>query len=275
MYTLSGDFFIFKEGENLQNFKIITSKENSLIKLVCALQGSSKARNEHNLFVLEGLRICDDAYLCGIKFDKLIVSETANKKHSNVLEKYSNNAEECYLVSDNLFKKISDTSSPQGIIALCRMPEKNIKINKNGRYIALENISDPSNLGAVSRTAEALGVYGIILSQDSCDPYSPKSLRASMGTLLRMPIIMFDDFAQGIEDSGLKSYACVVDSDAFSINEVDFKNGSVVIVGNEANGLTDKTKQIADFQITIQMRGKAESLNASVAAAIAIWEMMK
>ena len=275
MYTLSGDFFIFKEGEKLQNFKIITSKENSLIKLVCALQGSSKARNENNLFVLEGLRICDDAYICGIKFDKLIVSESAKIKYSNALKEYCKNALECYEIPDNLFKKISDTSSPQGIIALCCMPQKDVDIDKNGRYIALENIGDPSNLGAVSRTAEALGVNGIILSKDSCDPYSPKSLRASMGTLLRMPIIILEDFANGIKRSGLKSFACVVDSNATSITDVNFENGSVVMIGNEANGLTEETIKAADSKITIQMCGKAESLNASVAAAIAIWEMMK
>jgi TrmH family RNA methyltransferase len=155
------------------------------------------------------------------------------------------------------------------------MPEKNTVIDPCGRYVALENINDPSNLGAVSRTAEALGVSGIILSANGCDPYSPKSLRASMGTLLRMPIIIMNDFVECIKNSGLKSYACVVDSNAKSITDVDFCDGSVVMIGNEANGLTTEAKAVASEKITIKMTGKAESLNAATAAAISIWEMMK
>ncbi len=259
----------------MKNFRIITSKDNSLIKLVCALQSSSNARREHNLFVLEGLRICDDANSCSIEFDRLIVSETAAEKYSDSVSVFANNAKECYKISDNLFKKISDTTSPQGIIALASMPEKCCEIDKKGRYVALENINDPSNLGAVSRTAEALGVNGIILSANGCDPYSPKSLRASMGTLLRMPIIILEDFAEGIKNSGLKSYACVVDKSETSITEVCFSDGSVVMIGNEANGLTEAAKNAADEKITIKMSGKAESLNAATAAAISIWEMMK
>ncbi len=259
----------------MKNWINLTSKDNSLIKLVCALQSSRKARKEHNLFVLEGLRICDDAKFCEIKFDKLIISETASLKYKDAVGKFAENSDECYLIPDSLFKKISDTTSPQGIIAVARMPQKNTEIDKNGRYIALENLNDPSNLGAISRTAEALGVSGIILSGDSCDPYSPKSLRASMGTLLRMPLIIFDDFSNCIKQSGLKSFACVVEKEAKSITDVCFENGSVVMIGNEANGLTVAAKAIANEQITIKMSGKAESLNAATAAAISIWEMMK
>ncbi len=259
----------------MQNPVVITSKDNSLIKLVCSLQSSLKARKENGLFVLEGKRICDDAYCCGIRFDKLIISETAYNKYYEAIEKFSKNSDEFYKIPDSLFKKISDTTSPQGIIAVAKMPEKSLEIDKGGKYIALENINDPSNLGAISRTAEALGVSGIILSSDSCDPYSPKSLRASMGTLLRMPVIVLDDFVECLSKSSLKTYACVVDNDAIRITDVEFSSGSVLIIGNEANGLSDAAKEKADFRITIQMCGKAESLNASVAGAIAMWEMMK
>ncbi len=275
MKTLSGDFFIFKEGEKMENFKIITSKDNHLIKLVSSLQSSVSARKEHNLFVLEGLRICDDAYNFGVSFESFIVSETAADKYSQAVKMYADNSKECYKIPDSLFKKISDTASPQGIIALAKMPEKNIEIEKNGRYIALENINDPSNLGAVSRTAEALGVNGILLSKGSVDPYSPKSLRASMGTLLRMPVIVLENFIEDIKAYGLKTYACVVDNSAASITDISFSDGCAVMIGNEANGLTEQTKALADECITIKMSGKAESLNASVAAAISIWEMMK
>ncbi len=260
----------------MKNFNAISSKENSLIKLVCGLQKSAKERKENGLFVLEGLRICDDALQNGIQFDKLIVSKTAFEKLNKDIEKMASNATDCYLLNDSLFKKISDTATPQGIIAVAKIPQKSdSKIDLKGRYIALENLSDPSNLGAVSRTAEALGVSGIILSDNSCDPYSPKVLRASMGTLLRMPVIILSDFASNISRLGLTVYSCVVDSTAEKITEQSFCDGCVLVIGNEANGITEQTKNNSDKLITIPMSGKAESLNAAIAASIAMWEMMK
>ncbi len=260
----------------MENFSVITSRENSLIKLVSALQGSAVKRREFGLFVLEGLRICKDACENGIRFDKLIVSDTAIQKYGEDIEAFSENAAECFKIPDSLFLKISDTKTPQGIIAVCKIPlTDKSKIKNNGRYVALENVQDPANLGAVSRTAEALGAVGLILSADGCDPYSPKALRASMGTLLRMPIFIFGDFAAEIKASGITSYACVVDKSAESIKEVDFQDGCAVLIGNEGNGLTEEVIAAADKRITIPMNGRAESLNAAAAAAIAIWEMMK
>lgn len=260
----------------MQNFNRITSRENSLIKLVCSLQKSTKSRKEYNLFVIEGLRIARDAYDNSIRFDKLIVSDSALEKYTNEINDFADNSKECYCLPDSLFKKISDTVSPQGIIALSSIPTNDPEsIDLNGRYVALENVADPSNLGAISRTCEALGVSGIILTDSCCDPYSPKALRASMGTLLRIPLIILDDFATELCTLGLKTYSCVVDSSALPINSVDFTDGSVIIIGNEANGITEKTQLSSDFKITIPMSGRAESLNASVAAAISTWEMMK
>lgn len=258
----------------MSDFINISSKDNPLIKLVCSLQNSSKARKEHGLFVLEGLRICLDAFDNDIQFDKLIVSKTAYEKYYDEIVKFSEKSENCYILTDNLFQKISDTNSPQGIICVAEIPVFNKEIDINGKYIALENLQDPSNLGAISRTAEALGVSGIILSS-GCDPFSPKSLRASMGTLLRMPLYITKDLSDFIKKSNLKSFGCVVDKSAEKINDITFGQGSVIIIGNEANGLTDEAKSNADRLITIPMNGNAESLNAAVAAAISMWEMMK
>ena len=260
----------------MRNFTVITSRENSLIKFVCSLQSSSKARKENGLFVLEGLRILKDAYDNSIRFDKLIISESASNKYADEIADFESVSDECYCLPDSLFKKISDTTSPQGLIAVSKIPQNHPeKIKETGRYIALENISDPSNLGAISRTAEALGVSGIILTDNGCDPYSPKALRASMGTLLRMPLIILKDFSTELCNSNLKTYSCVVESEATSINTVKFTDGSVIIIGNEANGITVETRNNSFKKITIPMSGRAESLNAAVAAAIASWEMMK
>ncbi len=259
----------------MPEFIEISSKDNPLIKFVSLLQTSSKQRKSYNLFVLEGLRICDDAYQNNIRFDKLIVTKTALKKYGDHINRFITVSNNCYVLRDELFKKISDTNSPQGVIAVAQIPNTNEKISKNGRYIALENLADPSNLGAIARTAEALGVNGIIISADSCDPYSPKSLRSSMGTLLRVPIYIVESISEFSQKNDLRSFACVVDKDAENINNVKFTDGDVLFIGNEANGLTDESKEDAHCCITIKMRGNAESLNAAAAAAIAMWEMVK
>ena len=178
--------------------KEITSKDNSLIKLACELQRSSKKRREMGLFVLEGLRICQDALDNAIRFDKVIVSHSALEKHKSNIEALVSACGDGYLVTDSLFKKISDTDTPQGIIAIACVPESfNVDFSK-GKFIGLENLQDPSNLGAIARSCEALGADGILMSKGCCDPYAPKSLRASMGTLLRMPVIILNDFVKSL-----------------------------------------------------------------------------
>lgn len=257
------------------DFIEIYAKDNPLIKLASLLQVSHKARVQNNLFVLEGLRICMDAAENSIEFDKLIITKSAYEKHKTHINNFAKKSNKSYIVSENLFKKISDTSSPQGIIVLAKIPSVKIEISDKNRYIALENIADPANLGAVSRSAEALGIDGIILSSNGCDPYSPKSLRSSMGTLLRVPLYITDDVSDFIKQHNLKGYACVVDKNAENINSVKFLNGSVLMIGNEANGLSEKSKKEAFKLVTIPMQGKAESLNAAAAAAIAMWEMVR
>ncbi len=259
----------------MTDFLKISSKDNSAVKLVAALQSSSKQRKKQGKFVLEGLRICDDAYQNGIAFDMLFFSESAYKRHFDAAQAFAQNSKCCYVISDAVFKKISDTDSPQGICAVVSHPEKISRVDKNGRYIALENLADPSNLGAISRTAEALGISGIIITDTACDPYSPKALRASMGTLLRMPIIITDDIAAFAKNNSLRLISCVVDNTALKINGVKFSSGDVIVIGNEANGITKELQSSSDLKVTIPMLGKAESLNAASAAAIALWEMMR
>lgn len=259
----------------MHKFMEITAKDNALVKLVCSLQGSAKARREKGLFVLEGLRICRDAFENSIKFTHIIVTRTALEKFGEEIKRFSLAANQMVLVPDALIKKMSDTDTPQGILAVAEMPKINSKPNKSGRYIGLERVADPSNLGAVARTAEALGIDGIVLTNDGCDPYSPKALRASMGTLLRMPLYICEDITLFADNIGLRKIACVVNSDAKKITEITPANGDIFLIGNEANGLSDKTKEAADIKITIPMSGRAESLNAAAAASIVMWEMTR
>ncbi len=259
----------------MREFTKISSKDNQIVKEIALLQRSSKARNEKGVFVLEGLRLCMDAAENGYSFSVLAVSEDALEKHEKDIEYLCSFSKTVYLLANNIFSKISDTVSPQGILCLCEIPKYEIDIIKNGgKYVGLENIQDPSNLGAISRTAEAFGLDGMVIS-GGCDPYSSKSLRASMGALLRIPIILTDEPVHLFKKAGITTYAAVVDKEANKLNEVVFEKNSAVIIGNEANGLLEQTADACDVRITIPMSGRAESLNAGVAAAVIMWEMCK
>ncbi len=253
----------------------ITSRDNRTVKDTMRLISSVKARREEGLFVVEGLRLCEDAMLSGLRFLHLFVSDTALKRQPDVVVSLEKNADKVYYVNDSLYAYMSDTMTPQGVMAVIPKPQLCSELDKNGKYIALECVQDPANLGAVARSAEAFGISGLVLSADCCDAFSPKALRASMGALFRIPIIVTDDIIEIFSSENIRTFACVVDSSARPINSVEFSCGSAAIIGNEGNGLKPETAAAASERITIPMKGRAESLNAAVAAAITIWEMQR
>ena len=266
------------EGVKRMNFEFITSKDNRLIKDVRKLISSSKERREQSRFILEGLRLCADAAFNNYGIETAIVSE--NVEESDRLQTVLNKAQRVVQVSDSLFQHISDTVSPQGVLCVVKMPQTVSSFSEleNGKFIVLENTSDPSNLGAIARTAEALGIDGLIVSANGCDVFSPKSQRAAMGALLRLPVFVSKDILSDIntlKSNGFTVYASVVSDADCDVTEVQFKNKIVVLIGNEANGLTQEAINAASKKITITMKGKAESLNAAAAAAIFMWEMSK
>lgn len=259
--------------------KKITSKDNDNIKLINALNSSAKYRKKNKAFLLEGFRLCSEIVNEQIKPELLCVSEGYAEKYNSLvssLEDLSNNA---IMIPDSLFEKISDTKSPQGIICVCKSDIlRSFTPQKTGKYVALENVSDPLNLGTVIRTAEALNVNGLILSKDCCDVLSPKVVRGSMGAVLRMSFIFVDsmaDYVLQLNEMGFDTFASVVQSDVKKITDINFKDGSVVLIGNEGNGLTKETVDACKEKITIPMNGRAESLNAAAAASIVMWELVK
>lgn len=256
------------------DLKEITSRDNPYIKHICRLISAASYREKCGEFTAEGLRICKDCFDNNVEVKSLIVTYDFYAKNTETVDKMSAKADALIKVTDSVFEKISDTKNPQGILAVGKIPDISAAgINLKGKYAALENVSDPSNLGAIARTAEALGIDGIILSGTGCDPFNPKALRASMGTLLRLKITVFEDFCEGIRKSGLTPFCCVVKGGE-DIRKVNFPCGSVVIIGNEANGLSEQARTLGE-NITINMAGSAESLNAAAAAAIAMWELKK
>ena len=258
----------------------ITSRNNEKIKNAAKLGAESSYRRKTGMFFLEGLRLCCDAAENGIKPESVFVTESALEKHSDELGVLLAAGKENFIITDEISDKLSDTKSSQGVFCVCKTLDKfsNIdKINNNGIYIAVENIQTPDNLGAVARTAEALGLDGMIVS-GGCDIYNPKALRAAMGSLLRLPVFSVADLPSFLEEcnrSGMNTYAAVPDSSAVPVTEMDRTKGIICAVGNEGNGLTDKTISSCKSKITIPMKGRAESLNASAAACMIMWEMVR
>lgn len=258
----------------------ITSKNNEKIKYAVALRDSASQRRKNGKFFVEGARLCEDAATNGGDILQFFFTEKAKEKFAGFFEKILPVSKEVYLISEEVSRKLSDTQSPQGMFCVCRIQgsrKDGDKINPDGKYILLEQVQDPSNLGAVARTAEAMGINGLIVS-GGCDIYNPKALRACMGAFFRLGIIECEnviEFMAAARENGIKSYASTPDSSAEKITDADFSGGVIVIVGNEGNGVSPETMAAADGRITIPMQGRAESLNASTAAAILIWEMMR
>ncbi len=254
----------------------IDSVSNDKIKLATKIASSSKHRKKEGLFFLEGLRLCRDAALTGSEIEYAFFTFEAAEKHSADVDYISSKAKAFFEIGDSVASKLAQTETSQGFFCLCRIAENSSEVNPCGKYIALENIQDPSNLGAITRTAEALGIDGAILS-GCCDRYSPKSQRAAMGSLLRLNIIECDNLIEMLESlkaNGMKLYATTPDEDVKKITECDMTDGVVAVIGNEGNGVTDEVFSLCE-KMTIPMPGRAESLNASMAAAITMWEMMR
>ena len=257
----------------------ISSKENKLIKNIIKLQKSSKARKKEGLFVCEGVRLCVDAMLSGAGVEALLVTENAAEKHSAEYLKLKKTAAQTYTVLPAVFKLISDTQTPQGFLCVIKTLDKNAEfdtIKVDGKFIALDNVQDPNNLGTILRSIEAFGADGVIFSRDCCDIYNPKAVRGSMGAVFRIPFLICETI-EGflIENPSLISYAAVVDPAAVPVTECTFKPPCAVVIGNEGNGLKPGTVAACRHKITIPMKGKAESLNAAAAASILVWELMK
>ena len=258
----------------------ITSKANERIKYAVKIRDNASFRKQEKLFFTEGARLCFDAVSSGIEVAALYVTEKALVKYEEYVCLVTECAERSFVVSEEVAQKLSDTKNSQGVFCLCKMLDKNTNIGKikyNGKYIALEDVSNPANFGAVVRTAEAVGLDGVIVS-GGCDIYNPKSQRAAMGSLFRLNVIETENLPKtltALAQKGMAVYAGVPDSDAEKLTEVDMSGGVVAVVGNEGNGITEETCNAATKLVTIPMKGRAESLNAAAAASIIIWEMMR
>ena len=258
-------------------YPVIQSRTNAKIKDGCRLTASAKYRREQGLFTLEGLRLCADAAQSGCQVQTLFLTADAEEKGGERLKILLKNAQKIYTVTEEVAEKLSDTVSSQGVFAILQMlPETALAIQKGGKYVVLDTVQNPQNLGAIARTAEAFGVNGLIVG-GGCDRYNPKALRASMGSLLRLPVFETEDLAATVREIGktVPTFATVPDCTAERICAQDFSGGAAAIIGNEGNGVREAVLSAAQKRVTIPMRGNAESLNAAAAATVTVWEMMK
>lgn len=252
----------------------ITSKDNTIVKQVKKLLSAGKYRKRENAFVAEGLRLCRDLALSKGTILITLATQRFQEDYEKDFALIAQNSKACYTVTDGIMNTLSDTPSPQGVICVCEIPAFSSMPQNQGKFVILEQVSDPSNLGAVARTAEAMGIDGLFIS-GGCDAFHPKALRASMGALLRLPVYhaTMEEIFDCMHTLQVPTYGAVVKNAHYGVGQVDFSGACGVIIGNEASGLTQSTIQACDKTITIPMAGRAESLNAAAAACVLIWEM--
>lgn len=258
----------------------ITSRDNPLVRGYVRLRDHRSYRRETGCFVLEGARLLEDALESGVRLETVFFTEEALAKHAALFEKAEADGTHICTVNQAIAAKLADTSAPQGIFAQAFMLDKASaldKINLDGAYAALESVRDPGNLGTILRTAEALGLSGILLSKDCVDLYAPKVVRASMGAVFRIAFFEVDDLPDTLSrlrQQGMQTLAALAGGTTRLLTQLDLQGGVVVAIGNEGAGLTDACVD-ACAPFTIPMKGRAESLNAAAAAAIVMWEMMR
>lgn len=259
---------------------ILSSRDNPLIRQVRELLGSARARRENRLFAIEGARLCADAARSGAAVTAFLYTRRAAEIYRSYWEPVAAAAQRRFEIPEALMKYAADTATPQGMLCVCAMLDNRPgldTIEPHARYLALEDIQDPANLGTVIRTAEALGLSALLLSDGCCDPYNPKVLRGSMGGVFRLPLLPAGDLAHTAEilgRRGVRCFACVPQGGE-DLRRAGLSAGAVCLIGNEGRGLRPETAAACTGRLTIPMGGRAESLNAAMAAGIVMWELCR
>ena len=255
----------------------ITSKDNELIKHIRKLK-DKKYRDESNEYVVEGVKLVEEAVKENAKIKQIIVCEDTTRTYEIpthiMLEiaKY-----ECISVSDKIFNIITQVTNPQGIMAIIEKNAQDAQIDYSQDIIVvLDDVQDPGNLGTILRTVDSIGLNQIIVSKGTADAFNSKVVRSTMGAIFRIKIIEVENLAQAIKEMRKHHFKLMVTSlqTKNSIYDIDFYKKSIVI-GNEANGVSKEIQDMADEKAKIPMLGRTESLNASVAAGVVMYEYVR
>ncbi len=255
---------------------MITSTSNVQIKQIIALLKKGKERKEQNAFVIEGRKMFEEICQEKSRVVKAYFSD------SYVKAGYADEAMKTVpyeVVADSVFDAMAETVTPQGVLAIVKMPEYSLEemIDKAGTLVLLENLRDPGNLGTIIRTAEAAGVSGVILSKESVDIYNPKVIRSTMGAVYRVPFLYVEDFQTLLKELRAKDVRLLAAhlQGKKTFDKADYNGKVGILIGNEANGLTEEASELANEKVLIPMAGSVESLNAAVAAALLMYEAFR
>lgn len=264
---------------------MITSLGNPRVKSVVPLREKARVRREQDAFVAEGVRMFLEAPSERIR--EVYLSESFSRcmednarKGSDaymmeVREKLTNVSYET--VTDEVFKKMADTVTPQGILCVMKMFHHSLEDMMRGQsplLLLLEDIQDPGNLGTMLRAGEGAGISGVVMSKETADIYNPKTIRSTMGSVYRIPFVYVEDLPQSINvlrQRGIRVYAAHLKGEMW-YDEPDYVQATAFLVGNEGNGLKKQTADCADTYMKIPMAGQVESLNAGIAASILMYE---
>ena len=250
---------------------MITSTSNPQVKNLQLLKKKSGARNEQNVFLVEGMKMYQEAPRGKIK--KVYISKSLYQEKGQAFLQ----GIETEVLDDHVFLAASDTKTPQGLLCVVEQFHyllEDMLQKKNPHLLLLENLQDPGNVGTIMRTAEGAGADGIILSRTSVDLYHPKTIRSTMGSIYRMPFLYvnrLEEILPILKKQGIRTYAAHLQGKN-CYDQEDYRKGCAFFIGNEGNGLSEGLSRKADAWIRIPMQGKLESLNAAIAASILMYE---
>jgi TrmH family RNA methyltransferase len=255
---------------------MITSNQNSKIKLIRALQGRAKERREAGAFLVEGVRLVEEAAASNWKFRFALHDETLNERGRLQVEDLKSRGVDVEEVSASVMRSLSETEASQGILAVLDYFPRSVSIPEPLNFILIpDQIRDPGNLGTLLRTAAAAGVQAVLLPPETTDAFAPKVVRSGMGAHFHLPIheMTWDEINQVVELAGLQVF--LADMNGQSCWEMDLRQPLAFVIGGEADGASESARKLASQKISIPMTGNIESLNAGVAGSVLIFEAVR
>jgi TrmH family RNA methyltransferase len=253
---------------------VITSSQNAKIKLVRALLGRAKERREAGAFVVEGVRLVEEAVSSNWELRFMLYDGSLSERGLRLVENLEGKKIEVEKVESRLLQSLSETESPQGILAV--LNDSRLPIPDSLNFILIpDQIRDPGNLGTLLRTAAAVGVQAVLLPSETTDAFAPKVVRSGMGAHFRLPIhsMTWEEITQTCKSANLQVY--LADVDGTSCWETDLRRPLTLIVGGEAEGASEEARELATQKISIPMSGDIESLNAGVAGSVLMFEVVR
>jgi TrmH family RNA methyltransferase len=259
----------------LEDLPVIISRANQHVKLAYSLK-SKKGREQNGCFLLEGLRLAEEALLAAWPLDYALLSEYSlvNQRLRDILTLLLKQKVPVYKLSGDVFKQVADTEHSQGLLLIARLPVARRRLPPQVDFLLLtDRLSDPGNLGTIMRTAWAVGAEGLLLAPGCADPFCPKATRASMGAVLRLPLLCFEDetaLLALLKERGLALFAAIADGD-IRYDEAPLDQPLVWLFGSEAAGLSAFWRKVATHSVYLPMASGAESLNVASAAAVLLY----